>query len=212
MVLLWLFAIALLLFAWGFRERYVDMNTPVNSRPSMDDASWRSKIDAQAPIGAEDQDYIKVLQAFYDKVYVPATKKPTDKDVATFLQTADAQIAGVDPNALKKIIAAGFRTESTETAASREEKQIVTTGVLAGFKGENLQPKNGIDEVYNRVENIYKPADSRIGELPEGVYPPTSQFEPRTPGEIPYKYVNRATEQMYSVCTDESAPCFENVL
>ena len=212
MVLLWLFAIALLLFAWGFRERYVDMNTPVKSRPSMEDASWRSKIDAQAPIGGVDEDYIKVLQAFYDKVYVPATTKPTDRDVAAFLQTADAQIAGVDPNALKKIIAAGFRIEQTETAAAREQKQIVTTGALTGFKGENLQPKDGVNQVYNRVESIYTPADSRIGDLPEGVYPPTAQFEPRNPGEIAYKYVNRATQSLYSVCTDESAPCFENVL
>jgi hypothetical protein len=212
MVLLWLFAVALLLFAWGFRERYVDMNTPVKSRPSMEDASWRSKIDAQAPIGGEDADYIRVLQAFYDKVYVPATKKPTDKDVAVFLQTADAQVPGVDPNALKKIIATGFRIQQTETAAAREQKEIVTTGALTGFKGENLQPKDGVDQVYVRKESIYTPVDSRIGDLPEGVYETTSQFEPRNPGELPYKYVNKATQSLYSVCTDENAPCFENVL
>jgi hypothetical protein len=212
MILLWLFAIALLLFAWGFRERYVDLRTPVSSRPSMSDSSWRSKIDAEAPIGGNDEDYIRVLQAFYDKVYVPATVKPTAADVERFLLTADATIPGVDPNALKKIIAAGFRIARGETAAAREQKEIVTTGALAGFKGENLQPKNAIDEVYKRVESIYTPADSRLGDLPEGLYEETDQFSPRNPGEIPHKYVNKATQSMYSVCTDMDAECSENVL
>lgn len=173
MVLYWLLAIALLLFALGFREYYTDAESPISGRPSLSDPAWRSKIDAEAPIGGNDEDYVKVLQAFHDKVYVPSEVKPKDTDVEAFLKTPDAQVAGVDPNAIRKIIATGFRIEKTLPSAAREQAEIKFQPT------EALQPRDGIDQVYNRTENVYVPADSRLGELPEGLYAPVNQYEPR---------------------------------
>jgi hypothetical protein len=198
MVLWWLFAIALVLFALHVRERYTDPEEctvagvtrggapcrPKVDRPSLESPIWRSRIDAEAPIGGNDDDYIRVLQAFYDKVYVRSPVKPKDTDVEAFLKSPDASVPGVDPVALRRIIASSFRVELTATAAAREEKQAVTTGALAGFTGSNLQPGNARDEVYTRVESIYRPADSRKGELPEGLYEPTEQSEPSRPGDF----------------------------
>lgn len=172
MVWVWLLVIALLLHAWNLREGYTDPDSPV-TRPERN-AVWLSKIDAEAPIGGNDDDYLRVLTAFYDKVYVPAETKPKDTDVEAFLQTADAQ--GVDPKALRKIITSAFHIELTATAAAREQQELVTTGALMGFKGENLQPSNGVDEVYGHMdEQPYMPADTRKGALPEGVYDPIQQ-------------------------------------
>ena len=66
-----LIAIAGALLYWmTIRERYVEVPGP-GARPTLEDAAWRSKIDAQAPIGASDDDYIAALQKFYDTVYFP---------------------------------------------------------------------------------------------------------------------------------------------
>lgn len=185
MVLLWLLVIALLLHAWSLREGYTDPESPV-TRPQRN-AVWLSKIDAEAPIGGNDDDYLRVLTAFYDKVYAPAATKPKDTDVEAFLKTPDAQIPGVDLKALRKIIVAGFDVELTATAAAREEQQLVTTGALAGFKGENLQPSDGVDQVYGHMdEQPYMPADTRKAELPEGLYEPTQQ-QPRPRREVTAK-------------------------
>lgn len=224
---LWiLFAIALLLFALGFRESFADPETctvtgvtrggkpcvPPMTRPSMDDPSWRSKIDAEAPIGGNDEDYMRALQAFYDKVYVPATVKPTDKDVEAFLSSADAGIAGVDPVALRKIITKGFKVELTTTVAEREKKELVTTGALAGFKGNELQPGNARDEVYTREELAYIPADKRKGELPEGLYEPTDQYLPRNPGDYKDKSTSWTQVSPMSFCAEGNLECLKNVL
>jgi hypothetical protein len=165
------------------REKYTDPESPV-SRPEKNGV-WLSKIDAEATLGGNDDDYIRVLQAFYDKVYKPAEIKPKDSDIETFLKTPDANIPGVDPGALRKIIAAGFHTERTITGAQREQGEIA-------FEPDAsiLQPKDGVDEVFVRTESIYTPADNRIGELPEGVYKPVvQQAEPRHSGE----YDDRST-------------------
>jgi hypothetical protein len=198
MVLWWLLGIALVLFFLQLRERFTDPDEcsvtgvtrggkpclPKVERPSIDSPIWRSRIDAEAPIGGNDEDYIRVLQAFYDKVYAPSAVKPKDTDVEAFLKTPDAAVPGVEPIALRRIIASSFRVELTATAAAREQKQAVTTGALAGFTGSNLQPGNARDELYTRTESIYRPADSRIGDLPEGLYEPTPQTEPSRPGEF----------------------------
>jgi hypothetical protein len=206
MVLYWLLAIALLLFAWSFREYYTDTESPISGRPSLSDPAWRSKIDAEAPIGGNDEDYVKVLQAFHDKVYVPAEVKPKDTDVEAFLQTADAQVAGVDPNAIRKIIGTGFRIEKTLPSAAREEAQIKFQAT------EALQPKDGIDQVYNRKENAYIPADSRKGNLPEGLYAPVNQqAQPRNPGIFDDKSTSWTQTSFFSVCKP-GEPCAENVL
>jgi len=221
-MLYWLLAIALLLFALQFREHYTDPEectvtgvtrdgkacVPKITRPSMQDARWLSKIDAEAPIGGNDSDYIRVLQAFYDNVYVPATTRPTDTDVEVFLKTPAAQVAGVDDKSLRKIIASGFNIERTTTVAAREQQETVTTGALAGFRGSNLQPSNGIDEVRSRTESIYTPADSRFGETPEGIYAPVpQQARPRRPGYQYDRSTSWSPNAFASVCD-----CAENVL
>ena len=220
-MLYWLIAIALLLFALQFREHYTDPEectvTGVTrdgkpcaskiTRPAAN-TTWLSKIDAEAPIGGNDEDYIRVLQAFYDNVYVPSPTKPKDTDVEAFLKTPAAQVAGVDEQSLRKIIANGFRVERTATIAAREQKETVTTGALAGFSGANLQPSNGIDEVRTRVESTYTPADSRSGETPEGIYAPVPQQPfPRRPGEHSDGSTSWTPNAFASVCE-----CCKNVL
>ena len=200
----WLFAIAFLLFALVIREGYQDPDSPVKSRPSLS-GEWQSKIDAEAPIGADDATYVKILQAFYDKVYVPASTKPKDTDVEAFLKTPDAQVPGVDPNSLRKIIATAFRVERTVPSAAREEAQIKFKPTKA------LEPSDGVDQVFNRKEQIYVPADTREGELPEGLYAPvTQQGAPRNPGTWSDKYKSWTPTRFYSVCRE--GPCTENVL
>lgn len=171
-----LLAIALLLLLLRFREHYVEISGP-GQRPSRT-AEWLSKIDAEAPIGGNDDEYLAVLQKFYDEIYLPArTANPTvfikDTQVKTF---ADSTV-GVDKEAIRRIITAGFAVERTGSAAAREEAQTVKTGALAGFKGENLAPSMGVDQVRNRTEQTYVPADSRKGKLPEGLYKPVAQQE-----------------------------------
>ena len=206
-MLYWLIAIALLLVALQFREHYTEPEPPLVTRPAAN-STWLSKIDAEAPIGGNDDDYVRVLQAFYDTVYAPSPTKPKDSDVEAFLKTPAAQVAGVDENSLRKIIASGFRVERTATAASREQKEAVTTGALAGFRGQNLQPTNGVDEVRTRTESIYTPADSRLGETPEGIYAPVpQQAEPRRPGEHDDRSTSWTPNSFASVCE-----CAKNVL
>lgn len=187
-----LFIVVCLLIAGRLRERYTDPEFPV-SRPAKN-AVWLSKIDAQAPIGGDDDAYIEVLQAFYDKVYNSASVKPKDTDVETFLRSPDANRPGIDINVLRKIIGNSFRIESTTTAAVREEKQVVFQATAA------LQPQEGRDEVYNRTEGLYVPADRRIGELPEGVYEdPPQQDAPRRPGTYDNKSTSWTQASFYSV-------------
>ena len=73
-------SLLILLFLWTIRETFVDtefkssgvgVSTAVQ-RPPEDTgspayAAWKSKVDAQVPIGANDDDYITVIRAFSDK-------------------------------------------------------------------------------------------------------------------------------------------------
>ncbi len=172
----------------------------------MTDSAWRSKVDAEAPIGASDQDYIAVLQAFHDKIYVPSATKPKDTDVEMFLKTPDAQVPGVDPGTLRKIIGTGFRIEKTLPSAARESAEIRFQP-----NAQILQPKDGVDQVFVRKENIYVPADSRLGDLPEGLYAPVNQYEPRDPGTFDDKSTSWTQSSFFSVCK-EGEPCAKNVL
>ena len=103
-------------------------------------------------------------------MYQPSDTKPKDSDVEAFLNTSDGSAPGVDQDALRKIIADAFHAEHTEGAASREKKEIA-------FEPDEklLQPRDGVDEVFVRKEGTYRPADSRIGKLPEGQYAPVPQ-------------------------------------
>jgi hypothetical protein len=226
MVLWLLAAIALLLFAWGYKEHFQDPDEctvtgvtpkgaycrPPITRPSMESPIWRNRIDAEAPIGGNDADYMRALQLFYDNVYSKAVTRPTDKDVEAFIQANSGSLPGVDPNSLRRILAAGFRVDLTTTAAAREKAQQVKTGVLAGFEGKNLQPGNARDEVYTRTEAIYTPADMRKGELPEGLYAETKQTVPSKPGDFKDNSTSWSDVSPMSFCAPGDSECVKNVL
>lgn len=171
-----LLAIAILLLVWRLREGYVDPERRV-TRPSMTDATWRSKVDAESPVDSDDAKYIEVLQRFYDTVYVPAQTKPTDAKVEEFLQSADAKVAGVETVPLRRILLSSFSIERTVTAAGREQKQVRFQPTAA------INPRMGVDPLA-RDEKPYQPVDGRTGDLPEGVYAPVEQQDhPRNPGD-----------------------------
>lgn len=207
MVVLVAFLLLLVLLVWTTREHYVVISGP-GERPSRT-AAWLSKIDAEAPIGGNDDDYIRVLQAFYDMKWKPlrdsnATADIQDTEVEAFLKSPQAQIPGVDPNAMRKIIAAGFSVRSSMSAAAREEAQVKFQPTKA------LEPKDGVDPLL-RPENIYVPADPRLGELPEGLYPPVEQQEqPRREGSFEENTTSWSGTRFFSVCTE--GPCTRNVL
>lgn len=205
---LWLLlGIAILLILFRVREHYVEISGPGN-RPSKT-AEWLSKIDAATPISGNDDDYLAALQKFYDDIYLPARKSnPTifikDSQVTRF--TESISTPGIDKKSLRDIITSGFAVERTGSAASREQEQIVKTGALADFKGLNLQPKMGVDEVRTRKEVEYVPADMRKGTLPEGLYSPVGQqTTPRDEGIAMDKYSG-----FFNVCKGEE--CAKNVL
>lgn len=193
-----LLAIVILLLLLRTREHYVEIEGP-GERPTRN-AEWLSKIDAEASIGANDDDYLRVLQQFYDEIYLPArTDNPTvfidDTQVKAFAEKVS--VPGMDKKAIEKIITAGFAVQRTGSAASREQQQIVTTGALKDFKGENLEPEMGVDQVRSRKEKPYNPADMRRGRLPEGIYKPVEQQEdPRNEG-IPTEQALDRTDLMY---------------
>lgn len=212
-MVVWVAVLLLLGLLWIQRDRehYVEVSAgkrPDNTtiwagtvdRPDRT-SSWLSKIDAAAPIGGNDDDYLRVLQSFYDTVWKPlrdkdATASVRDTDVEVFMQSAGAQVPGVDPNAIRKIIVAGFSVEQTSSAAAREEQQIK-------FKpSQSLEPRDGIDQVYNRKESIYTPVDSRVGELPEGIYPQVFQQDtPRREGTYDDKSSGWTSVQFYGLST-----------
>jgi hypothetical protein len=190
-MLVWiLLAIAILLLAWRPREHLV-VAPGLGTRPSMSDAAWRSKVEAQVPIGKSVEDYMAVMQSFYDTKYKPArtansTAEIPASEVEAFLAT---QPATLDKNVLRQIIISGFAVDRG-SAEGREEKQLVTTGALAGFKAkggsEFIEPKDGVLETWKRDEESYVPADPRLSTLPEGIYaplPPSSS--PRREGTFP---------------------------
>ena len=211
-MLLWLLAaIAFLLFAWGYRESFTDPEFKV-TRPVKGDPVWLNKIDAAAPLGGDDDTYIQVLQAFYDRVYAPSPTKPRDVDVEAFLKSPAATVPGIDPVSLRKIITNAFHIDLSLSAAAREQQQLVTTGALAGFEGKNLQPGNARDQVRDRTEAIYVPADSRKGDLPEGLYAPTLQTEPLRPGELKHTSTSWTSVTPMSFCDEGDSECMKNVL
>ena len=178
------------------------------TRPSLDSAEWKSKVETQIPIGANEDDYIKALQAFYDKVYKPATMKPTTEDIEKFLAGPDVRGVPIDNGALRIIISQGFHISPGGSAASRELQQVKFSPSKA------LEPSDGRDEVRTREEEEYRPSDTRIGELPEGKYAPVvQQLRPRRPGESDYNTTGKTQTQFYDVCIETKTPgCEENVL
>jgi hypothetical protein len=208
MVPYWILVAIGLLFILTFRESFTDTEFTNVTRPSLDEGSWRSKIDANAPLGANDEDYITVLQAFYDKVYNPSPTKPTIKDIEAFVAGPDVVGKPIDTIAIRKILASAFHIESGLTAAAKEEQQVK-------FKpSKALEPSDGVDQVYFRTEEVYRPSDTRTGLLPEGQYSPVpQQLKPRRPGERDYNTTSWTPQLFYDVCVETKTPgCEENVL
>jgi hypothetical protein len=212
----------ILLLLWSVRETFVDtefkssgvgVSTSVQ-RPPEDSNSpvyqmWKSKVDSHIPIGANDEDYIKVIRAFYDKVYFPSPTKPTTTDIETFLKSPDVVGLPLDTNSLRLILASGFRIQPTETAAAKEQRQTKFTPT------KNLEPSMGRDQVFDRTELDYRPSDPRAdGPVPEGHYKPLKQQgRPRRLGEPDYETVGRTGTLFYDVCTESKREgCEENVL
>jgi len=172
-------------------------------------AVWKSKIDAQVPIGANDDDYMKAIRAFYDKVYNPAVNKPTTADIERFLAGPDVTGTTIDPNALRMVLSDGFHIKPGKSAAAKELEQVKFSPSKA------LEPGDGRDEVYTRTEDGYRPADPRRGgPVPEGYYAPLlQQQKPRRPGEADYETVGKTGLLFYDVCSESNDPeCRENVL
>lgn len=174
------------------RERLVITSGP-GERPSSAAPAWRSKIDAQAPLGGNDEDYVKALQSFYDTIYSPLRTQnpdaqPKASEVEVFL---DKQPATVDKKALRQIILSSFQIDREgDTGAAREEKQLNKTGALKGFQAEGgsqvIEPKDGVLETWKRVEETYQPSDSRLSTLPEGIYGSLPESSPpRREGVFP---------------------------
>jgi hypothetical protein len=218
------FALSLfiLLILWSIRETFVDtefkssgvgVSTSVQ-RPPEDTGSpiyamWKSKVDAQVPIGANDEDYIKAIRAFYDKVYDPSPVKPTTENIETFLKSSDVAGLPLDTNSLRLILASGFHIQAGETAAAREQRQTKFTPT------KNLEPSMGRDQVFDRTEEKYNPSDPRAdGPVPEGHYAPLKQQgRPRRLGEANYQSVGKTGTLFYDVCSETKTPgCEENVL
>jgi hypothetical protein len=215
-------SLLILLFVWTIRETFVDtefkssgvgVSTSVQ-RPPDDTGSpayqmWKSKVDSQVPIGANDDDYIKVIRAFYDKVYDPSPTKPGTAEIEAFLKSPDVLGLPLDTNSLRKILADGFHIQSGETAAAREQRQTKFT------PSKNLEPSMGRDQVFDRTEEVYQPADPRNdGPVPEGHYAPLKQQgRPRRLGEANYETVGKTGTLFYDVCTESKREgCEENVL
>lgn len=208
MVPYWILVAIALLFIFTFRESFTDTEFTNVTRPSLDEGSWRSKIDANAPLGGNDEDYIAVLQSFYDKVYKPSPTKPTIQDIEAFVAGPDVVGKPIDTIAIRKILASAFHIESGITAAAKEEQQVK-------FKpSKALEPSDGVDQVYFRTEEVYRPSDTRIGLLPEGQYSPVpQQLKPRRPGERDYNTTSWTPQLFYDVCVETKTPgCEENVL
>jgi hypothetical protein len=201
----WLIAIAALLLVWmvshheGFVEA-TDRDGKIlggpGTRPSLSDGAWRSKIEVQIPIGGGKEDYERALQSFYDTIYEPIRREnptgmPKDTQVEVFLST---QPATIDKNALRQIILSGFAVDRTSSASAREEKQVKFT------PSEALEPRDGVLETWKYVRQDYIPVDSRIGDLPEGVYAPTPQEQgPRREGTFDDKSASWTGQRPYSL-------------
>jgi hypothetical protein len=166
-------------------------------------SAWESRVRAIAPTNAITADYISVLAAFYDSVYVPADTKPTEAQVNTFLASSAGTVAGVSTSAVKTIIMDGFHIDETGTAASREEKtQMFKPSDL------NLAPSMGRDEVRTRVEAGYTGANPFLStRFSEGDYAPVTQSGPLNPGEWEDPTVRWKGPRPASVCR-----CAENVM
>ena len=168
--------VLLLALALRSSEHFMDTESPV-TRP-VSNSVWNSKVDALAPTGAVNADYLTVLGAFYDTVYSTSPTKPTEAQVDTFLASSAGTVAGVDKPSIKRILMDAFHIGSTKTAAQNEEasQNFVPSDA-------DLAPKMGVDEVRTRKEDAYNGANPTPStRFSEGDYEPVTQTEPINPG------------------------------
>jgi hypothetical protein len=181
----------------------------VIARPTNEPNSvWRSKVESGAPLESSTDDYIMIIQRFYDEVYapMPTPKVVKDSDIQTFVETTSLP-GGVEKNSLRKILGDGFHAASGDTAAARELKGINFT------PSENIQPEMGVDEVFVRKEEGYVPVDPRGTPLSEGDYAPLVQQEvPRHAGYRDYRTTSWTSTKPYDICESGDKACTENVL
>jgi len=194
-------AVAAFLIALNIREGYVeyqdDKKKVESVTPPALNAVWKSKIEAEAQVGADDAAYIPPLAAFF-AIYQKSAMKPTLAEVDAFTKTPAAQAPGVDPAALKKIIISGFHIDMQKAAQETKKEEI--DKAMEDIKSGVLEPKDGRDEVFTREELTYTPADSRRGQLPEGLYQPTTQQRmPRMSGEYDDHSTSWNSGQFYGV-------------
>lgn len=192
----WLLALTILIVWWWMRrERFVERPGP-GDRPSLEDSAWRSKIEAQIPVSGVNTDYERALQSFYDTIYSPLrtenpTAMPKDTQVEAFLQT---QPETIDQSALRQMILSGFAIDRTTSAAAREEKQVKFQPT------EALEPRDGVLETWKYVRQTYIPIDTRIGDLPEGVYTPLPESSPpRREGVVDDRSASWTGQRPYSI-------------
>jgi hypothetical protein len=151
---------------------------------------------------------MRALQKFYDEIYFPIrnvnkTASPKDTQVESFLDALN--IPNISKDALRQIILSGFSIDRTQSAAAREQKQVKFNPT------EALEPRDGVDQVYGRrKEEVYVPADSRLGKLPEGIYADPPQTEPSREGSWNDNSTSWSPAAFASVC--EGGECAQNVL
>jgi hypothetical protein len=190
-MLVWiLLAIAAFLLVYRPREHLV-VAPGEGTPPAESDPAWKSKVDAQIPMDGNPRDYFIALTQFFATIYRPArSANPTAEIPAARVEEFLAsQPATINKNALRQMIISGFAVDRG-SAQGREEKQLVTTGALAGFKAkggsEFIEPKDGVLETWKRDEASYVPADPRLSTLSEGIYAPLSESSiPRREGQFP---------------------------
>lgn len=183
-----LLVLVVLLFLHGCREYFTDREFTNVTRPCgcpseggcpPGCSSWQSKITSIAPSTGTSQStaapYVPILQSFYDTVYVPATDKPTEAQVDTFVSSSGTV---VDSGSLKTIIMDAFHIDPKvgKAASGASEKGAFTPS-------GRLQPPDGRDEVYGYQEQAsYYPTDmSDASRHSEGTYAPVHQTTPRRP-------------------------------
>jgi hypothetical protein len=158
---------------------------------------WESKITALAPSDAYAPDYISVLSQFYTTIYLPASSKPTEAIVDTFLASPAGTVSGVDTASLKLLIMDGFHIDGS----GRSDQNFEPSDAA-------LAPKMGVDEVRTRKEGSYITANPvTSAKFSEGPYAPVTQSNPLNPGQWEDGTSSWKGPRPASVC-----PCAENVM
>uniref|UniRef100_A0A6C0AJ61 Uncharacterized protein n=1 Tax=viral metagenome TaxID=1070528 RepID=A0A6C0AJ61_9ZZZZ len=149
---------------------------------------WDNKINALAPTGANNSDYVTVLRAFYSTVYVPSPTRPTEAQVDTFLASSAGTVAGVDVPSVKRIIMDGFHIQPSKTADQRSDQDTnfkPDTGILEATAPSATGYAPPFDEVRTRAEDSYTGANpSPSTRFSEGNYAPLpAPTQPNKPGD-----------------------------